>query len=66
MKYIKLNKSLIRQLEEANDDECIEFTLAGFPAFLCKNEFGEYETPNGTRFYIGFYNPNTDILKVTF
>lgn len=66
MKTIKLKKSIIKELDDPNNDYNVEFQLYGFPAFAVKSEYGEYQTPNGTRFDICFYNPNPYTLKVEF
>ena len=57
MKSITLNKMEQRLIDNG---EQIEFERFGFPMFAVKDEYGEFQTPNGTRFMIGFYNP-TDI-----
>ena len=53
-------------IDNPETDFDIEIELGGFPAFIAKDEFGDFKTPNGTRFMIGFYNPNEYTLKVNF
>ena len=66
MKHIKLSKAIMNAIDNPETDFDIEIELGGFPAFIAKDEFGDFKTPNGTRFMIGFYNPNEYTLKVNF
>ena len=61
MKNVTIKKSEFDELDAGNN---IELTIAGFPAFAEPTQYGEFKTPKGTHFYIGFYNPPSDFLKI--
>lgn len=63
MQAITLNKKQQHQIDEGIQ---IEFTRYGFTFFAVKDEYGDFKTPNGTRFMIGIFNPTDYDLEVNY
>lgn len=63
MKTITFTKKETRIIDSG---ECLEFERFGLPMFAQADECGDFETPNGTRYWIGFYNPNECTMKINY
>ena len=61
MKSITLSKA---EFAEIDNGYQLDFERFGFPMFAVPDEYGDYETPNGTKFRVEFYTPNEYILEV--
>lgn len=55
-----------KQAELIDKGVQIDLTYYGLPMYAVAQEWGEYETPNGTKFELNFYAPWKGILGVSF
>lgn len=63
MKHITLSwKKAIR----IDMGEQVDFDYNGLPMYAVKNPYGDYTTPNGTKFEINFYAPTEYTMEVKF
>lgn len=63
MKHIALSWKKAIRIDEG---EQVDFTYNGLPMYAVRNPYGDYVTPNGTRFEINFYAPCKEFMEVRF
>ena len=63
MNSITLSRQQIADIEAGRQ---IDLPRFGLLFYAVADEYGEYQTPNGTRFSVGMYSLNPDWLEVKF